>query len=96
MRTLLSNLQQNWMNQILGVWVNYFINLHYEIFYHTQCVNKLTIYLSVYQINTCEHSGIFITFVVLSGKMMTFNDFFIIILSKNKDWGYDALSLLNF
>ena len=32
MRTLLSNLQQNWMNLILGVWVNYFISLHYEMF----------------------------------------------------------------
>ena len=36
--------------------------------------------MSVYQINKCEHSGVFITFVVLSQKMMTFNDFFIIIL----------------
>ena len=41
---------------------------------------KLTIEMSVYQINKCEHSGLFITFVVISQKMMTFNDFFIIIL----------------
>ena len=31
MLTLLSNLQQIWMDLILGVWVNYFISLHYEI-----------------------------------------------------------------
>ena len=31
--------------------------------------------MSVYQINKCEHTGIFITFVVLSQKMMRFNDF---------------------
>ena len=33
MLTLLSNLQQIWMNFILGVWINDFIKLHCEMFF---------------------------------------------------------------
>ena len=77
MRTILPNLQQNWMNYILGAWVNYFISLHYEMFI---MYNKLTIEMSGYQLKKCENSGVFITFVVLSQKMMTLNYFLIIIL----------------
>ena len=36
--------------------------------------------MSVYQIDKYEHSGVFTTFVVLLQNMMTFNNFFIIIL----------------
>ena len=75
------------MNLILGVW-----NIN-----HRQCGNKLTIYRYVYQIHKCEHIGAFITSVVLSQIMMTFDDLFIIIFNKNKDWdwGYHVLSFLN-
>ena len=77
--------------QSFGVWVKYFISLHYEMF----IIDNVAIKMSVYQINKCEHSGVFIIFVVLSQKVMTCSDFFIS-FSKNKDWGFDALSLLNF